>query len=64
MDRVEFERPWFLYDYVDPAPKFRKFKDKPKRTRKEYVSEGESEELTDTPPMDNESKAVYVPGYE
>jgi len=47
--RRDFGRPWLLYDYVDPTPKFHWMRGK--RTREPHASEAEDEDdLTDTPP--------------
>jgi len=46
------ERPWYLFDVVDPAPKFRpsrgKGQEKSKRTT-DISDEGESDDLSDNP---------------
>lgn len=57
--RPDFTRPWFLYDYVDPAAMFRRVCGWGDDV--DYISEGEnSEDLSDNPEA---GKAVFVPGY-
>lgn len=57
------KRPWYLFDYVDPAPKFRRIPEGTS-TSKVYLSEGDDDaQLTDTPPIEEESKPVYVHHY-
>ena len=55
-------RPWYFYDFVDPAPKFRDMgPDYEWDSEADYVSEGEGP-LSDNP---GDRKApVDVPGYE
>ena len=61
-NRRALERPWVLYDYIEPCAQYRRMEQQ--LTRKGYVSEGEDmADLTDTPPIGDESKPVLVPGY-
>jgi len=62
--RRDDARPWFAYDWVDPAPKFRHMgaQGGKKRKEKDYVPEGEDMEmLTDNP--EDDTKPVEVQGY-
>jgi hypothetical protein len=55
-------RPWFQYDYVDPAPKYRRMEDLPHPDDPSDVSEGEySEDISDDP---EGAVPVEIPGYE
>ena len=56
-----WNRPWYLFDFVDPAPKFRHLEDEFDSLReKDDVSEGDySEDLTDNPSTDTKPVSVY-----
>lgn len=45
-----YQRPWYLFDVVDPAPKYRRMGEKYKKKDGPYVSEPEdSDDLSDHP---------------
>ena len=56
-----WKRPWYLFDFVDPAPKFRHLEDKfDSLKEKDDVSEGDfSDELMDNPSADTKPVSVY-----
>jgi hypothetical protein len=61
--RLDFKRPWFIYDYEDPAPKFR-WVDTNHTSREDgYISEGRDEATLDDTRRAG-MKPVYVGVYQ
>lgn len=63
--RLDFSRPWFLYDFVDPAPKFRVMDDKHDWSRnEEAVSSGSNDDKLIDEPLPGNSIPVLVKSYQ
>jgi hypothetical protein len=58
--REDATRPWYMFDFVDPGPKYR---DRPDGFTGDFISEGgENDYLYDEPGKDR--VPIFVPGYQ
>jgi len=58
----EWDRPWYFYDRIDPAPWFRHVDPDLNVSRGDYVPRVKCEDMTEF--YEEGAKAVYVYGYE